>query len=111
MAKIDLNKLTYEQIEERYIKYNIPGNYKFQNAEQVKNVFGWDFRTIRGFKNLTEEDKQLAEHLICNYLNGFGLGSRHKQRPTGIKKEKERQRFVVNFKDGYSYLYFNGSIG
>ncbi|MDM0455988.1 hypothetical protein QTH16_15255 [Clostridium perfringens] len=111
MAKIDLSTLTYEEIEERYIKFNIPGHYQFKNAEQVKQVFGWDFRTCRGFKNLSEEDKELAEYLICNYLNGFGLGSRHKQRPTGIKKEEDRQRFVVNFKDGYSYLYFNGSIG
>lgn len=111
MSKVDLSKLSYEEIEERYIKFNIPGHYKFQDAEQVKNVLGWDFRTCRGFKDLTEEDKQLAEQLICNYLNGFGLRNRHKQRPTGIKKEKDRQRFVVNFKDGYSYLYYDGTIG
>lgn len=109
MSKVDLSKLSYQEIEERYIKYNVPGHYKFQNADQVKQVFGWDFRTIRGFKNLSEEDKELAEHLICNYLNGFGLGSRHKQRPTAIKKEP--RWFKVNFKDGYSHLYFDGSIG
>ena len=106
MGKIDLNKLSYHEIEERYIKYNIPWHYQFQEAEQVKNVFGWDFRTIRGFKNLPEEDKKF----ICNYLNSFGIGGRHKQRPTGIKKEGAKQRFKVNFKDGYSYLYFCGSI-
>ncbi|MGO4993355.1 hypothetical protein ACTQ47_13850 [Clostridium perfringens] len=111
MAKIDLNKLTYEEIEARYIKYNIPGEYKFQNADQVKQVFGWDFRTMRGFKDLIEEDQKLAEHLICNYLNSFGIGGRHKQRPTSIRKEGARQRFKVNFKDGYSYLYFCGTIG
>lgn len=32
MGKMNLNKLTYEEIEERYIKFNII-NYKFQNAE------------------------------------------------------------------------------
>lgn len=111
MSKVDLSKLSYQEIEERYIKYNIPGHYKFQNAEQVKQVFGWDFRTMRGFKDLTEEDQKLAEHLVCNYLNSFGIGGRHKQRPTGIKREGARQRFKVNFKDGYSYLYFCGTIG
>ncbi|MDY6058707.1 hypothetical protein ACV3VG_13955 [Clostridium perfringens] len=111
MAKTDLSTLTYEEIEERYIKFNIPGHYQFQNAEQVKQVFGWDFRTMRGFKDLTEEDQKLAEHLVCNYLNSFGIGGRHKQRPTGIKREGARQRFKVNFKDGYSYLYFCGTIG
>lgn len=110
MTKINLSNLSYKEIEERYKKYNIPGQYKFQNADQVKKVFGWDFRTIRGFKALSEEDKALAERLICNYLNGWGLGLRHEQRPTSIKKEN--QCFKVTFKDkGYSYLYFNGSIG
>lgn len=111
MSKVDLSKLSYQEIEERYIKFNIPGHYKFQDAEQVKNVLGWDFRTMRGFKDLIEEDQKLAEHLICNYLNSFGIGGRHKQRPTSIKKEGARQRFKVNFKDGYSYLYFCGTIG
>lgn len=110
MEKMNLNKLTYEKIEERYIKFNII-NYKFQNAEQVKQVFGWDFRTCRGFKALSNEDKKLAEQLICKYLNSFGLGNRYKERPTGIKKDDVKKRFIVSFKDGYSYLYLNGTIG
>ena len=101
---MNLNKLTYEEIEERYIKFNII-NYKFQNAEQVKQVFGWDFRTCKGFKILIDEDKKLAEKLICKYLNGFGLKHRHKERPIMIKKDDVKERFIVSFDDGYSYLY------
>lgn len=110
MAKIDFDKLSYEEIEQRYIDNNIQGHYRFRNAEEVKAVFGWDFRSIRGMKELLKQDKELVERLICNYLNGWGLGRRHKQRPTSIKKESKC--FKVTFKDKrYSYLYFNGSIG
>lgn len=101
-----------------YIKANIENNYKFKNAAEVKKVFGWNFLTIRGMKDLTEEQQLLAEKLICNYLNGFGLGSRHNYRPSSIKAETNRRRFKVAFKkqpgeswSQYSYLYFNGSIG
>lgn len=114
----NLNKLNYEEIEQLYIKADITGEYKFQNAAEVKKVFGWNFLTIRGMKDLSEEQQQLAEKLICNYLNGFGLGSRHNKRPISIKAELSNRRFKVNFKkqigetwSQYSYLYFNGSIG
>lgn len=109
MAKIDFDKMTYREIEQRYIDNNIEGHYRFRNADEVKSVFGWDFRTIRGMKTLSSEDKELAERLICNYLNSWGLGQRHKQRPSSIKKDK--QRFIVKFHyGGYSYLSFSGSI-
>lgn len=110
MAKVDLTKMSYKEIEQRYIYCDIKGKYKFRNADEVKKVFGWDFRTIRGFKDLSEENKIIAEFLICNYLNGFGLGIRHKQRPTSIKFEGNK--FKVNIKDdGFSYLYLNGTVG
>ncbi|SDO75669.1 hypothetical protein [Clostridium gasigenes] len=110
MSKINFDKLSYREIEQRYIDNNIQGQYRFRNAEEVKDVFGWDFRSIRGMKELSEADEELAEKLICNYLNGWGLGQRHEQRPMSIKKESKW--FKVTFKDnGYSYLYFNGSIG
>ena len=66
--------MSYKEIEERYIKYNIQGNYKFRNVHEVKMVWGWDFRTIRGFRGLTEADKGSAEMLICNYLKWMGSG-------------------------------------
>lgn len=110
MAKINFDNMTYKEIEERYKKYKIPGHYQFENAEQVKKVFGWDFRTIRGMKNLTNEDKELAEILICRYLNGWGLASRHKQRPRSIVKLRDCYKVTFIYK-GYSYLYFNGTVG
>ncbi|MBQ8999129.1 MAG: hypothetical protein IJ086_10655 [Clostridium sp.] len=109
MSKIDFDNMSYKEIEKRYIKYNIQGHYRFRNADEVKKVFGWDFRTIRGFRDLREDDKVLAEMLICNYLNGWGLAFRHEQRPRSIKKNYNNFK-VVFINKKYSYLYFDGSI-
>lgn len=110
MAKIDLNKMSYQEIEQRYIDYNIQGHYRFINADEVEAVFGWDFRTIRGYKDLTPSQKEIAEILICNYLNGFGLKSRHTQRPSAIKVEGKKFKLSIK-SGGYSYLYLDGTIG
>lgn len=102
--------MDYKEIEEKYIKANIEGHYKFENALEVKEILGYDFRTMRGFKELSLEDKILAERLICNYINGYGLQAREEIRPTSIKRDV--RKFIVKFKNkNYSYLYDNGSVG
>lgn len=105
--------MDYNKIENKYIKAEIKGHYKFANALEVKKVLEYDFRTIRGFKILSLEDKALAESLICNFINGHGLESRESLRPTSIKRE--HRKFIVNYKHydskEFSYLYDNGSVG
>ncbi|GAB6169667.1 hypothetical protein JCM1393_21270 [Clostridium carnis] len=97
--------MDYNEIEEKYIKANIRGCYKFQNALEVKEVLGYDFRTIRGFLNLSTEHKKLAERLICNFINGHGLKARENIRPTSIKREI--RKFKVKFKGGiYRVIFF-----
>jgi hypothetical protein len=103
-------KMEYKEIENKYVKAQLNVNYKLNNALEVKKVLGYDFRTMRGFKALTDEDKALAERLICIYINGYGLAARESIRPISIKRE--RGKFMVTFKDKeYSYLYDNGTIG
>jgi len=101
--------MDYKKIEDKYIKAEIKGHYKFQNALEVKKVLGYDFRTIRGFKTLSLKDKELAEKLICNFINGHGLEARENLRPTKIKREIGN--FTVHYGESYSYLYDSGSIG
>ena len=102
--------MNYNEIEGKYIEANIKGHYLFESAIEVKKVLGYDLRTIRGFKELSEADKQLAETLICEFINGHGLKAREKIRSTSIIRESGR--FIVRFKDeSYSYLYDNGAVG
>lgn len=104
--------MNYKEIEENYIKAEIKGNYKFQNALEVEKVLGYDLRTIKGFKDLSAEHQLLAERLICGFLNGHGLETREGIRPISIERKIQLRGFKVTFKEKrYSYLYDNGSIG
>jgi hypothetical protein len=99
----------YNTIQNKYLQANIE-EYKLKNAMDVKNVLGFDFRTMRGFKNLSEDNKELAEKLICRFINSWGLEAREEIRPTNITREPGK--FKVTFKDrGFSYLYDNGTVG
>lgn len=108
MVKLNFEKMSYKDIENRYIELNIK-KFRLRNAEDVKKVYNWDFRTCRGFSSLLDDDKILAEQLICMFLNNWGLETRHLKRPVSIKQE--RTKFKINTKnDGYHYLGFDGSI-
>lgn len=110
MDKINFDNMSHKEIEDRYIKYEIPYHYQFQNAEQVEKVFGWDFCTIIGMDDLSVDDKLQAEKFICAFLNTYSLWYRHKHKPVSI--EKLRTCYKLTTIDGeYSYLYFNGEIG
>ena len=102
----------YELIEKKYKDNNIL-DFKFKTADEVKAILGFDFRTCRGFKDLSEEHKQKAEWLICNYLNRWGLETRLEKRPSSIKyiRENEVEYFKLNIKNsGYVKLLFDGQI-
>lgn len=102
----------YELIEKKYLDNNI-ADFKFRTADEVKSVLGFDFRTCRGFKDLSEEHKQKAEILICMYLNRWGLETRLEKRPSSIKyiRENGTEYFKVTIKNsGFSKLLFDGSI-
>lgn len=105
-------KLTYNEIEDKYIKAEVQGHYRFANASEVKAVLGYDLKKIRGFKALSDEDKILSERLMCNFINGHGLEARERLIITKVKREKGK--FTTYYgEDGksYSYLFDSGSIG
>lgn len=105
--------MDYNKIENKYIEADIKGHYKFANALEVKKVLGYDFRTIKGFKKLSPQHKELAEMLICSFINGHGLERREELRPTSIKRELGK--FNVHYRqgngNGFSYLMDSGSVG
>lgn len=108
--------MNYNEIENKYIKAQIKGHYKFETAAEIKEVLGHTISKMRGFKALSDEDKQTVERLICNFYNGFGLQAREDMKPTKIKKDLKRSCFTFYYNNSedqerYSYLFFNGSIG
>lgn len=102
--------MLYNSIEDKYIKANIQGHYKFRNAAELKVVLGIDIPKIKGFEKLSDDDKILAEQLICFYVNGWGLSAREKIKPASIIRQKGKFKLIFKDKE-YSYLYDDGSVG
>ena len=94
--------MNYNDIENKYINAKIKGHYRFENALEIQNVLGFDLR-------LSTEDKELAERLVCNLINSFGLEAREGLILTKITREKGQ--FTVFYAGRYSYLYENGLVG
>jgi len=100
--------MDYNKIANKYTEACIK-DYQFKNVLEVKKVLGYDFRTMRGFKVLSEGYKAKAEYLICKFINGHGLEAREGIRPTKIKRELGK--FTLHYGERYSYLYDGGSVG
>ena len=102
--------MRYDEIQQKYDELGLDKRrYKLRNAEDVKTIIGFDIKKLRGYNKLTDEDKELVEYLIVEYLNGHGLQARQREIAKSIVREP--RRFKVTFEDGFSYLYDNGTIG
>ena len=108
------NPKLYPLVQEKYDAAGFDKrHYKFINAEEVKQILDFDFREIHGFNALSDEEKILAEKLICNFINGWGLEYREtdSMHPVLIVNERDNKRFKIVFKpNNYSYLAYNGEI-
>lgn len=102
--------MDYKDIENKYIEADIKGHYRFVTAKEVEKVLGYDFRMIKGFKELSDSDKLLAEILVCNFINGFGLQARETVKPTKIQRRLGKFMLSLEGKS-FSYLYDDGSVG
>ena len=101
--------LSYPEVEEKYIRANIKHHYIFENASEVEEVLGIEIRRIDGFENLSLKHQNLAEILVIDFINGFGLEYREIINP--VKIELFNNDFKLTFIEGnYSLLNFNGDI-
>lgn len=106
-----MKELSYDEVMEIYFKNNIK-DCKFRNVEEIKKILGFDFKKIKGYENLSTQEKIQSENLICNYINGWGLKARMEQIPVSIIIDNKRRCYKVVFKNKkFSYLFFDGTIG
>jgi hypothetical protein len=101
--------LSYPEVEEKYIRANIKHHYLFENAAEVEEVLGIEIRRIDGFEDLSLKHQNLAEILVIDFINGFGLEYREIINP--VKIELFNNDFKLTFIEGnYSLLSFNGDV-
>lgn len=95
-----------------YKKYEKMGliDYKLRTIDDVKELHGTDILAMKGFNELSKEDRKLVIILFIGYLNGCGCGNRQDV-PVSVEK-LSKYKFKICFSDGmFSYFYSDGSIG
>lgn len=96
-------------IYEKYEKMGLT-DYKLRSIDDVKELHGTDILTMKGYKELSKEDRDLVVILFIGYLNGCGCGNRQ-DIPISVEK-LSKDKFKICFSDGmFSYFYSDGSIG
>lgn len=96
-------------IYEKYEKMGL-SDYKLRTIDDVKELYGTDILAMKGFNELSKEDRKLVIRLFIGYLNGCGCGNRQDV-PVSVEK-LSNDKFKIYFSDGmFIYLYSDGSIG
>jgi len=54
------------------------------NAGELLEMYGVDFKSVKGFEELSDTNKEIFEAFIVNFFNGLGLESRTHLIPLGI---------------------------
>jgi len=95
-----------------YEKYEEMGltDYKLRTIDDVKELHGTDILVMKGFNELSKEDRKLVIRLFIGYLNGCGCGNRQDV-PVSVEK-LSNDKFKIYLSEGmFIYLYSDGSIG
>ncbi|APH15263.1 hypothetical protein NPD5_2601 [Clostridium sporogenes] len=96
-------------IYEKYEKMGLT-DYKLRTIDDVKELHGTDILAMKGFNELSKEERKLVIMLFIGYLNGCGCGNRQ-DIPVSVEK-LSKDKFKICFSDGmFSYFYSDGSIG
>lgn len=69
---------------EQYYKNRGLNNYQLRNVEDILFVHGINILETEGYKNLTEENKELFKSFIVNFFNSWGLEARSTIFPISI---------------------------
>ena len=80
-----------------------------ETVKDIEKVFGLNFRQIKGFNNLSENEKGVFSNGIVRFLNGFGLGNRTPNLPIHVWKEGNEFRFLTL--EGGERQQFMNSVG
>jgi phage anti-repressor protein len=59
---------------EKIYQENGLNDYRLTCLEDLKNCHGIDAEKIKGYEDLTEENKEIFRNFIVNYFNGQGMG-------------------------------------
>lgn len=67
--------MEYLQLQYRYLKRGLE-DFNLKSIEDFEDVFSLEVKFIRGFNELSEDNKQVFNNFLINYLNCIGLNTK-----------------------------------
>lgn len=110
--KMLLEQLSYEDLEDFYVKRI--GSCRIICNQDLIDLFDYDITKVKGFNELNETDKNIVIAGIVKFINGGGLMYKHLKLVYKIEKKYVKNygyRFKLYTIEGFSYLYYDLSIG
>lgn len=108
--------MEYSQLKYRYLKRGLE-DFDLKSIEDFEDVFSLEVKFIRGFDELSEENKQLFKSFLISYLNRLGLNTKAVFMPLSIYnveeivlagKVKEDDEYYTEFSRQFYILHSNG---
>lgn len=80
--------MEYSQLRYRYLKRGLE-DFDLKSIEDFEDVFSLEVKFIRGFDELSEDNKQMFKSFLINYLNRIGLNTKAVFVPLSIYNVEE----------------------
>lgn len=68
-----VQRISTAEAQKRFEAFGLP-DYRLRNTNDLKVVFGHDVKLLKGYSDLTDEQRQLFDAFICTYYNSVGMG-------------------------------------
>jgi hypothetical protein len=108
--------MEYSQLKYRYLKRGLE-EFNLKSIEDFEDVFSLEVKFIRGFNELSEDNKQLFKSFLINYLNRVGLNTKAGFVPLSIHyveeinlvgKEQESDEYYTEYSRQFYILRPDG---
>lgn len=68
-----VQRISTAEAQKRFEAFGLP-DCRLRNVTDLKVVFGHDVSLLKGYQDLTDEQKRLFGAFICTYYNSVGMG-------------------------------------
>jgi len=93
------NFMSRQEIERNYEQSDCR-DYHLRSSDNLLAIYHINFAGVKGYGELTEDNKTLYQAFIVNYWNAFGLDTRMTMQPIAINFVED-QEFNFEYIDSY----------
>ncbi len=109
-------EMEYLQLQYRYLKRGLE-DFNLKSIEDFEDVFSLEVKFIKGYNELSEDNKQLFVNYLINYLNRIGLNTKavfvplsihYVEEITLVGKMQEDEEYYTEYSRQFYILHPDG---